>query len=93
MDTNKHRALVDIGYRVMPQCRLCVHFGEERGKGPGWGSRISWSVCTNNTYKHLKHSGKSRTLGVNGSGYCNEFTLDSDKLGQLESYREFFEGF
>ena len=81
MDANKLKKLREIGYKISPSCRICVH-----GRFPS--TLGMWGTCMKFSYDHLKHSDQKRELSVNAFGSCeNDFEIRDISL---ELYQEFF---
>lgn len=80
MDANKLKVLQEVQYTIAPHCGICRHSNL---------SRDGWGVCEKHSYSHLKHSNDQRQLSITRMGSCRDFTLASEKVGDLHRFAEF----
>jgi hypothetical protein len=80
MDANKRQELLNIGYVIQGNCRMCVH---------GRFHENAFGVCGIHTYHHLKHTGDKRQLSIHESGRCSKIVLAEKETGQLGLWQEF----
>lgn len=84
MDNNKLSVLRDIGYEIVPTCKLCAYADLTSGS--------EWGTCKKHIYDHLKH-GNTRHVSINAFGRCKkDFVLNEDMNEVFGVFAQFVRG-
>ena len=77
---NKFAKLDEVGYRIAPVCRICLHFSKT-------GTLSDWGHCNLCSYRHEKHG--DHPLGVHELGSCKHWIFSPDKAQLMGNYIKF----
>ena len=71
-DPNKHKILVEAGFKIQKVCSTCVYWTPSASD--------AWGRCSMLTYNHDKHTETSKKVGTPAIGFCKKYAGDKRSI-------------